>query len=106
MGQGVSAPKAVLKRVIADPLPRMQNVALTVEPPGLEAIEHHEGFSFVTGAQMRAMSVWSAPWWLTDEESAPTSGGFGPGFSSGFEGGIDSPQGAGFDSGFSAGFGG
>lgn len=101
----MSTPEPLLKREIADPLPRMQNVALTVEPPGWEAIEHHQGFSFVSGSQMRAMSTWSWPWWLTDVESAPTSGGFGPGFSSGFEGGIDSPQGPGFGIGFSAGFG-
>lgn len=87
-----------------NPKPRPQNVALTVEPPGLEAIDYY-AHSFVTGRQYRALSVWSWPWWLTDEESAPVSGGFGPGFSSGFEGGMDSPQGAGFSSGFSAGFG-
>lgn len=75
-----------------------------VTPAAIQSFAYYN-HAFVTGVQARYLSVWAGPWWLTDPVSAPHTGGFDTGFSSGFEGGIDSPQGAGFDTGFSSGFG-
>lgn len=86
------------------PVDRPQNTPGEITPPAVQGFAYYN-HALVQGKQVRYLSVWGWPWWFADPESAPTTGGFDTGFSSGFEGGVDSPQGAAFDSGFSAGFG-
>lgn len=86
------------------PRDRPQNVPLDVTPAAVQDFSYYV-MAQTTGLRARYLSVWGWPWWYGDEESAPTGGAFDSGFSSGFEGGIDSPQGPGFNNGFSSGFG-
>lgn len=86
------------------PRDRPQNVPFDVTPFAVEDFAYYR-MAQTVGSRTRYLSVWGWPWWYSDPVSAPHTGGFDTGFSSGFEGGIDSPQGAAFDTGFSSGFG-
>lgn len=86
------------------PRDRPQNVPIDTTPRAVQDFAYYR-MAQASGLAVRYLSVWGWPWWYGDEESAPHTGGFDTGFSSGFEGGIDSPQGAGFSTGFSSGFG-
>lgn len=100
----MSAPEAVLRKPLTEPLARSQNVPMDVTPFAVEDFEHHIGYSFATAFKARYLSAWGFPWWLADEESAPVSGAFSTAFSSAFDGGVDSPQGAAFSTAFSTAF--
>lgn len=87
-----------------DPKDRPQNVPMDVTPFAIEAFDYYP-WSFVTALKARYLSAWGFPWWLSDAESAPTTGAFSTAFSSAFDGGTGSPQGSAFSTAFSSAFG-
>ncbi|MFA5567615.1 MAG: hypothetical protein WC972_03105 [Trueperaceae bacterium] len=86
------------------PRDRPQNAPVRITPPALQAFAHR-GQATAGGTRGVILSVWATLWWLSDAESAPTTGAFSTAFSSAFDGGTGSPQGSAFSTAFSSAFG-